>query len=254
MKENKLKKRIAQNKPCFGVLSPTIDPIICEYIGLTGFDYYMMDGEHGTITPSDITHLIRACELTDCTPLARVNTVDPKLILQFMDAGIMGVMIPGISSVSEIKEIIHAVKYPPIGKRGLGPVRASNYMQGKMSQEEYIHFSNEQTLILPQIESIEGVENLEAMCAIPEVDGFIIGPTDLSMSMGFYDGPAHKEVTEMLDKIFTTILNSGKFFGTVATTQEQAEELIDKGACMILNSVQGLIKIQGNHFLKARRD
>ena len=92
------------------------------------------------------------------------------------------------------------------------------------------------------------------MCAIPEVDGFIIGPTDLSMSMGFYDGPAHKEVTEMLNKIFTTILNSGKFFGTVATTQEQAEELIDKGAYMILNSVQGLIKIQGNHFLKARRD
>ena len=254
MKENKVKKRILEGKVCFGVLSPTIDPIICEYIGLTGFDYYMIDGEHGAITPSDITNLVRACEVTNCTPLARVNKIDPKLILQFMDAGIMGVMMPSICTVSEVKEMIDAIKYPPIGKRGLGPVRASDYMQGTMSQEEYVYFANEQTLVIPQVETLTCVKNLEEICAIPEVDGFIIGPTDLAMSMGFYDGKNHKEVEEMLDKIFKIILDNGKFFGTVASTNEQAEKLISKGASMILNSVQELIKIRGNEFLGVRED
>ena len=70
MKENKLKKRIVEGKACFGVISPTVDPVICEYIGLNGYDYYMIDGEHGGITASDVTNLVRACEVTDCTPLA----------------------------------------------------------------------------------------------------------------------------------------------------------------------------------------
>lgn len=253
MKENKLKKRIAAGKTCFGVISPTVDPIICEYIGLNGFDYYMIDGEHGAITPSDVTNLVRACEVTDCTPLARINTVDPKLILQFMDAGIMGVMMPTIDTVEDVQMLVDSIKYPPVGKRGLGPVRSSDYMQGRMNQEEYVHFANEQTLVMPQVESMACVKNLKEMCAIPEVDGFIIGPRDLAMSMGFYDGPGHPEVKQMLDEIFKTILDNGKFFGTVAGTTEQAEALIDKGASMILNSVQGLLKIRSKEFLKARK-
>jgi len=253
MKENKLKNRIAAGKTCFGVISPTVDPIICEYIGLNGFDYYMIDGEHGAITPSDVTNLVRACEVTDCTPLARINTVDPKLILQFMDAGIMGVMMPTIDTVEDVRLLVDSIKYPPVGKRGLGPVRSSDYMQGRMNQEEYVHFANEQTLVMPQVESMACVKNLKEMCAIPEVDGFIVGPRDLAMSMGFYDGPGHPEVKQMLDDIFKTILDNGKFFGTVAGTTEQAEALIDKGASMILNSVQGLLKIRSKEFLKARK-
>lgn len=252
MKENNLKKRIAEGKACFGVISPTVDPIICEYIGLNGYDYYMIDGEHGGITASDVTNLVRACEVTGCTPLARIRSVDPKLILQFMDAGVMGVMMPTIDTVEDVKTLINAIKYPPIGKRGLGPVRASDYMQGRMSQEEYVHFSNANTLVMPQVETMACVENLEAMCALPEVDGFIIGPRDLAMTMGFYDGPRHPEVQQMLDRIFKTILDNGKWFGTVAGTSEKAEELIGKGASMILNSVQGLLKVRSKEFLKAR--
>lgn len=252
MKANQLKKRIAEGKTCFGVIAPTVDPIICEYIGLNGFDYYMIDGEHGGITASDITNLVRACELTGCTPLARIRSVDSKLILQFMDAGVMGVMMPTINTVEDVKQLVSAIKYPPIGNRGLGPIRAADYMQGTMSQLEYVQFANEQTLVMPQVETLACVENLEAMCQIKEVDGFIIGPRDLAMSMGFYDGPKHPEVQEMLDKIFKIILDNGKFFGTVAGTAEQAQGLIDKGASMILNSVQGLIKLQSKAFLQAR--
>ena len=100
MKVNTLKQRIAAGRAGFGVISPTTDPIICEYIGLSGFDYYLIDAEHGGITASDITNLVRACELTGVTPLARVRSVDPKLILQFMDAGVMGVRMPTIDTVA----------------------------------------------------------------------------------------------------------------------------------------------------------
>ncbi len=253
MKANKLKERIARKAACYGVISPTTDPTICEYIGLSGFDYYMIDGEHGGITASDVTNLVRACELTGVTPLARIRSVDEKLILQFMDAGVMGVMMPSINTVDDVKRLVQAVKYPPMGKRGLGPIRAADYMQGKMSQGEYVKFANENTLVLPQIETMECVENLEAICAVEGVDGFIIGPRDLAMSMGFYDGPGHPEVKEMLDSIFAKILKAGKFFGTVAGTAEAADALVEKGAAMILNSVQGLIKVRAKEFLKNRK-
>lgn len=252
MKENQLKKRIAEGKTCYGVISPTVDPIICEYIGLSGFDYYMIDGEHGGITASDITNLVRACEVTGCTPLARIRSVDPKLILQFMDAGVMGVMMPTIDTVEDVEKLVQAIKYPPVGKRGLGPVRASDYMQGKMTQLEYVNFANDQTLVMPQIETMECVKNLDAICQVEGVDGFIIGPRDLAMSMGFYDGPGHPEVKAMLDEIFQKVLAAGKFFGTVAGTSEQADALVEKGASMILNSVQGLIKVRSKEFLKNR--
>lgn len=254
MKENKLKARVSSGKVGFGVISPTIDPVICEYIGLNGFDFYMVDGEHGAITASDITNLVRACEATGCTPLARIRSVDPKLILQYMDAGVMGVMMPTINTIEDVRILIDAIKYPPVGKRGLGPVRAADYMQGAMSQKEYVHFANEQTLVLPQVETLECVANLPEMCRMAEVDGFIIGPRDLAMSMGFYDGPKHPEVQKQLDEIFKIILDHGKFFGTVAGTAEQAQALIDKGASMILNSVQGLLKVRAKEFLGARKD
>ncbi|RKR15226.1 4-hydroxy-2-oxoheptanedioate aldolase [Maribacter vaceletii] len=253
MKENKLKKRIEENKVGFGVISPTIDPTICEYIGLLGMDFYMIDGEHGAITASDITNMVRACELRDTTPLARIRSVDTKLILQYMDAGVMGVMMPTIDNVDDVKKLVEAVKYPPIGKRGLGPVRAADYMQGPMSQAEYVKFANKQTLVLPQIETMECVKNLPELCKIDGVDGFIIGPRDLAMSMGYYDGPGHDEVKKVLDKIFATILESGKWFGTVAGNAAQAEGLIEKGASFIMNSVQGFIKVSGNAFLEARK-
>lgn len=252
MTENKLKTRIEADKAGLGVISPTVDPIICEYIGLLGMDFYMLDAEHGAITASDVTNMVRACELRNTTPLARIRSVDAKLILQYMDAGIMGVMMPSIDTVDDVKRLVEAIKYPPMGKRGLGPVRAADYMQGPMAQAEYVSFANEQTLVMPQIETMECVKNLPEMCKIEGVDGFIIGPRDLAMSMGYYDGPGHDKVKKVLEEIFATIKASGKWFGTVAGNAAQAQTLIDKGASLIMNSVQGLIKASGNAFLEAR--
>ena len=240
MKENTTKTKIAKKQPVYGVISPTTDPIICEYLGFAGLDFYMIDAENGAISPSDITNLVRACEVAGCTPLARVGDLNEKLILQFMDAGVLGIMMPGCSTVSDVERLVSAMKYPPLGNRGLGSVRSADYMM-KMPQLEYVNFSNTQTLVLPQVEDMEAVKNLKEMVKVKGVDGFIIGPRDLAMSMGFYDGPAHDEVKHVIDDIFDIVLSAGLMVGTVAATAEQAEALTKKGAGLILNSVQGLL-------------
>jgi 4-hydroxy-2-oxoheptanedioate aldolase len=252
MKENQLKTRLLAKKASYGVISPTSDPVICEYIGLCGMDFYIMDAEHGALTLTEIAHMIRACESVGITPLARINSMDEKLILQYFDAGCMGVMMPGTNTAEDCKKLVNAVKYYPMGNRGLGPVRSADYMAGRLSQAEYISFSNEQTLVLPMIETMEAVENLEEMVAVEGVDGFILGPRDLALSMGFVDGPAHPEVKEVINKCIEIVNKAGKIFGTVAASADQAKALVDSGTLLLLNSVQGLLTPSIKSFMANR--
>ena len=249
MQHNTAKSKLLQGSPVYGILSPTTDPVVCEYIGYTGFDLYMMDAEHGAISLTEATHMIRACETAGIPAWARIRSVDEKLILQFLDAGISGVMMPGIRTADDVRRLVAAVKYPPLGNRGMGPVRSAEYLLGKFSQLEYLQWANEQIVVLPQIETLECLQNLDEILQVEGVDGFIIGPRDLSIAMGYYDGPAHEEVKQTIAGIISRVRGAGKWAGTVAGTIEQANALVDQGANIILNSVQGLIQTAGKEFL-----
>jgi 4-hydroxy-2-oxoheptanedioate aldolase len=250
MKENLVKKKIAEKQPVYGIISNILDPTVAEILGFAGHDFYMIDGEHSQVSTSDIVNIIRACEISGTTPLARVRSNDAKLILQYLDAGIMGVMMPGIQTANEVEKLVKAMKYPPVGERGMGLVRAADYMMGKMNQATYVNFANDNTLVLPQVEDMKAVKNLPEMVKVAGVDGFIIGPRDLAMYMGFYDGPAHDEVKKVIDQIFEVVLNAGLMIGTVASNADQAKALIDKGAGFVMNSVAGLLSSASATFLK----
>jgi 4-hydroxy-2-oxoheptanedioate aldolase len=253
MRSNKAKDKIRAGFPVYGSLSPTTDPILCEYIGLAGFDFYMIDAEHGAITMTEVSNLVRGCECVDLPVWARIRSIDEKLILQYLDAGVVGVMMPGIKTAEDVQRLVAAVKYPPLGRRGLGPVRAASYLMGRFSQAEYVEWANQQTMVLPQIEDMECVKNLESILAVEGVDGFVIGPRDLAMSMGFYDGPAHDAVKTQIDDIIRRVNAAGKWVGTVAATAEQANTLTDKGVDIIINSVQGLLQQAAKGFLSGIR-
>jgi 4-hydroxy-2-oxoheptanedioate aldolase len=165
----------------------------------------------------------------------------------------MGVMMPGIRNADDVKRLVEAVKYPPVGRRGIGPVRANDYLLGSMPQEAYVSFSNEQTLVLPQIELMEAVDNLDSLVRVEGVDGFIVGPRDLSMSMGFYDGPGHDEVAAVIKHAFEVVIGAGLVVGTVASTGDDARALIERGARIILGSVNGLLKVGAGAFFKPLR-
>ncbi|NJN79473.1 MAG: hypothetical protein HC797_02845 [Anaerolineales bacterium] len=140
IQENRLKLKLKSGLPAYGVISTSDDPQLAELYGLAGFDYYMLDAEHGLMDPTQAVNIIRACELTKMTPLVRIGSKDPKLVLQYLDAGMMGVMMPDLRSVQEIKMLIDAVKYPPLGKRGMGISRASGYMAYGGEASNYIEF------------------------------------------------------------------------------------------------------------------
>jgi 4-hydroxy-2-oxoheptanedioate aldolase len=250
MRENTTKTKLLNGQAVLGVISNSTDPTIAEICGFSGLDYYMIDGEHGPVTTAQVQDIVRACELSGTTPLARIRSNDPKLILQYMDAGVMGVMMPGIKTADEVRALVAAIKYPPQGERGLGPVRAADYLLGSMNQGEYVRFANEQTLVLPQIEDKEAVDNLDEMLTIDGVDGFVIGPRDLAMSMGYYDGPGHDEVKKTIAGVVEKIKKAGKVVGTTAANGDQAKALVDRGVLFCLNSVAGMLKASVSEFMK----
>ncbi|MGF7216101.1 4-hydroxy-2-oxoheptanedioate aldolase [Spirosoma lacussanchae] len=253
MKPNIVKTRLKNNLPVLGVLSNTTDPTVAELCGFSGLDFYMIDGEHSPVTTAQVQDIVRACETSGITPLARVRSNDAKLIGQYLDTGVQGIMMPGVRTVAELEALVRAVKFPPLGNRGVAPVRAADYLLGDMNQGEFVQFSNEQTLVLPQIEDREAINNLDELLAVEGVDGFVIGPRDLAMSMGYYDGPGHDEVKRTIGSVVDRIRKAGLIVGTTAATGDQAKALVDRGVLFCLNSFAGLLKSATGEFMKGRQ-
>ncbi len=250
MTANPIKTRIQAKQPVLGVLSNSADPMIAEVCGRSGVDFYMIDTEHGPITAAHIPDIVRACLVSGITPLARVSLEDAGLIRQCLDAGVMGIMAPNVNTVAEAEALVRAVKYPPTGRRGLGNVRVAEFLQGTVGQHEYVQWANDNTLILPQIETTEAIQNLPDLCQVAGIDGFIVGPRDLSMSMGQYDGPGSNEVKRAIAGVVDTVLQSGLLIGTMASTGDQAKALIDRGVLLCMNTLPGLLKSAVQEFVR----
>ncbi len=248
MFNNKTKQKLQQGHPVYGVISGANDPKIAELIGLNGFDYYMIDAEHSPMTPAVAVNIVRACEVVGITPLVRVSQKDPKAILPYLDAGAMGIMMPGLETVAEVEMLVTAVKYPPSGKRGLGLARSAHYLMGGVSQAAYVAWANEQTLVLPQFEDAALLPVLPQLTAVPGVDGFVIGPRDLSLSMGYADGPDHPEVQRVIDEAIRLIRAAGLVAGITAGSKTAAQTQLSRGASFILHSLPGLIQAGSQAF------
>lgn len=252
MKQNIVKTRLLNAQPVLGIISNSADPTVAELCGFSGLDFYMIDAEHSPVTGGQVQDIVRACEGSGITPLARVGGLDPKLILQFLNAGVMGLMMSGVKTVDDADALVQAMMYPPMGSRTLGPVRSADYLQGTMSQSEYVQFANEQLLVLPQIDHTEAVDNLDEMLVVAGIDGFVISPRDLAMSMGYYDGPGHDEVKKTIGGVVEKIRKAGLIVGTTAATGDQAKALVDRGVLFCLNSFAGLLKSAAGDFMKGR--
>lgn len=242
---NRTKAKLRSGQPAFGVISTTDDPQLAELFGIAGFDFYMLDAEHGLIDPMQAVDVIRACESTKMTPMVRIGPKDPKLVLPYLDAGMMGIMMPGLETAAEVKMLVDSVKYAPLGKRGLGFSRASEHMPSP----DYIRFSNEQTMVIIQFEDDKLLNIFSALCAVEGLDACVIGPRDLSLSMGFPDGPNHPEVQSVIDDAIRVMKNMNMIAGITAGTHEDAEKQIGRGATMIIAAAQSLVLAGSKHFL-----
>jgi 4-hydroxy-2-oxoheptanedioate aldolase len=247
---NKTKQKLNQGLPVYGVISTSDDPQLAELFGLAGFDYYMLDAEHALIDPALAFNVVRACEGVDVTPMVRIGSKDPKIVLQYLDAGMMGIMMPGLENVEDLKMLVDAVKYPPLGKRGMGVSRASGYTAyAGSAAPEYINFSNEHTMVIFQLEDEKLLDKFPDMCAVQGVDACIIGPRDLSLNMGFPDGHNHPEVQGVIDRAIDIMKQANIIPGITAGTRADAARQVARGANMILAASQSLILSGSKEFL-----
>jgi len=170
------------------------------------FDWVVVDLEHSTISLESAGDLIRIINLAGSIPLVRLTSNHPDQIKRVMDAGAHGVVVPNVTSPEEARQAVAATRYPPLGTRGVGLARAQGYGR---SFREYWEWQKRKPIVILQIENISALDSLEEIFSIPLVSGFMIGPYDLSASMGI---PGKFE-TQEFKKIKRKILETGKKTG-----------------------------------------
>ena len=193
-----LKQRLKNRETTYGTWLTIGHPSIAELMCQGQFDWITVDMEHSSITMENAEQLIRVIELAGISPLVRVGHNDPNLIKRVMDAGSHGVIVPMVNTPEEAARAVASVKYPPVGFRGVGLARAQGY---GATFEQYKDWNQNESIVIVQIEHIDAVNNLEAIMSTEGVDGFIIGPYDLSGSLGMPGKFDHPEVVKALDRV-----------------------------------------------------
>lgn len=186
-----LKAKLKKRTITIGSWITLAHPSIAEIMVQSGFDWLVVDMEHSAITLSQAHELIRVISLCGVTPLVRIGENDPTLIKKVMDAGSHGVIVPMVNSREDAEKAVNSVKYPPYGRRGVGLSRAQGY---GFDFPGYKRWLQKNSIVIVQIEHIDAIHNLEEILGVPGVDGSIIGPYDLSGSLGKPGEFDHPEV------------------------------------------------------------
>ena len=176
-------------------------PAIAEIMASAGFDWLAVDLEHSTISLRVAEDLIRVIDLKGVVPLVRLASNNPEQIKRVMDAGAHGIIVPMVNARDEAEAAVAAVKYPPEGRRSIGLARAQGY--GPRFQQ-YFEWQRENSLVIVQIEHIDAVDNLESILSVAGVDGYIVGPYDLSGSLGIpgeFEAPKYLQALERMLKV-----------------------------------------------------
>jgi len=200
MRKNNLKIALKEGRTVFGPFLKITDPAAVEIMGYAGFDFVIIDAEHGPISMHSAQNMVRAAETANITPIIRVANNDEALILRALDIGAQGIEIPQINSKPQAIKAVRSVKYSPQGERGVCRyVRAANY--SSMDKFEYFKSANKETMIIAHIEGVEGINNLDKILSVPGIDVIFIGPYDLSQSLGIPGEVSHSLVIEKMKEV-----------------------------------------------------
>lgn len=224
---NKFKNKILSGEICLGTCIGFSDATITEAL-CNVLDFVWIDMEHNPLSLQDVQGHIIVTKGTNMTPLVRVPWNDPVLIKPVLDIGAAGIVVPLARNAEDVRKAVSACLYPPEGIRGFGPKRSSQY--GKLNGKEYCRLANETVMVIAQIEHIEAAKNLDEILAVPGLTSILIGPNDLSGSMGHMGEPRHPEVLAVIDRIIQTARKTDVFVGiAIGDDADQLNEWVDKG-------------------------
>lgn len=252
MYTNSTKAKLKAGETVFGCFIRYPAAGIAEFVGYQGFDFLVIDAEHGTISPDQCEGMVRAAELRGVTPLARVTTNQPHIILRFMDTGLQGVHVPWVNSAAEAKSAVQSVKYHPHGVRGLAGVRAADFGQ-TMTMGEYVQKANAESLVVIQVETEQAVDQIEDYLAVDQIDVLFIGPTDLSHSLGVPGQKDHPKVQAAIDKVVQAVSKTDIALGTFVGNAQGALEFQERGFRYIATGLEGLLKPACKDYLEKVR-
>lgn len=196
MLNTELRQRLLTNENLIGTLVSIPCPEIVELLSMVGFDWLFLDAEHGAFAPGEIVTLLQAAGSTPC--LVRIPGPDPAWIKKVLDAGAAGIIVPQIESKTAAENVIQAAKYPPQGQRGVGLGRAHQY---GIQFSEYLASANDKTVIVLQAESQQAVDHIDEIAAVAGLDAVLVGPYDLSASLGHTGDLQHPKVQKAIKDI-----------------------------------------------------
>ena len=247
MRENRLKAMIKEGKAAFGSWVTLSDVSVIELMGLAGYDFAIIDIEHAPLDYQTVENMIRGAEMIGITPLVRVGQNQENTILRVMESGAHGVIVPHVKNREEAVRAVQAAKYEPIGIRGISAVtRAARW--ATMDFGVHVKTSNEQTMVIPMIEDIEGVEKIEEIVTMEGVDLVLIGPADLARAYGVTSEKDPPAVKDAVDRIAAAARKAGKPIGLSifhAAFNRGYRDLFDLGVRFITQSSDAAMLVRG---------
>ena len=227
-----LKSKLAQYEITIGSWITLGHPSIAEIMATAGFDWLVLDMEHSVLELSEIQMLIQVLDMQKCPAIVRLTSNHPDQIKRVMDAGANGIMVPMIKSAADAESAVQSVYYPPRGKRGVGLARAQGY---GAEFQQYRDWLEKNAVIVAMIEHIDAVNAIDSILSVDGIDAYIIGPYDLSGSMGHIGELNHPEVASAIEKVLEAGKRLGKPGGihVVEPDQEQLQQRIAAGFSFI---------------------
>lgn len=231
-----LRARLAEGEVVYGPFMKLASPQVVEIAGYAGFDFVILDTEHGPLSFESIENLVRAAEVSGIAPIVRVYDNNPALISRALDVGADGILVPHVSSPAEAARMAAASRFAPEGERGVCRyVRAARYTA--VDRHEFFKRANEDTLVLGLVEGQEGLANLEAILSTDGLDAVFIGPYDLSQSLGVPGDVSHPKVISEMERSVAVARTHGVIVGTFVDDLEAAKRWVNCGVQFLSFSV-----------------
>jgi 4-hydroxy-2-oxoheptanedioate aldolase len=248
---HRLRERMRAGKPAIGLMANFASPWIVDATAIAGFDFILIDAEHGPFSPESAEPMIRAAEAGGISPIVRVPGNVPHEILRYLDIGAVGVQVPHLDSVADVEAAAAAVRYPPVGQRGLAPIiRAAGYGL-QMPVARYVETANREVVFLAMVESVAAVDAIDAIASTPGVDVIAVGPGDLAMSMGLGGDRNAPAVQKAVDHVIARSRAHGRVVSLPAGDPAAAKQCIERGAGIIQVASVHLLVDAGRKFLAA---
>jgi 2-dehydro-3-deoxyglucarate aldolase/4-hydroxy-2-oxoheptanedioate aldolase len=243
---NTLKERLLKGERLLGTMFSLFDhPELAKIIKVCGFDYFIIDCEHGNFDYTSVARILTVAREAGISGVVRIPDAKREVVLKYMDMGAVGLLLPNTETVEQARALVEYAKYAPLGNRGVQLFRGHTGFEKIASPVEYMKRKNDETILIIQIESPTGLGNIDDLMAVEGIDAAFIGPNDLSQSMGLMGQFEHPDFIAALDKVIAAAKKANKFSGAHFQVAGALAPWIAKGMTLNLWANEAVMMMNG---------